>query len=124
MTDTNPSITDDTTKFVLGEKMYARMKFFVQTLLPALSTLYFTLSGVWDLPYTTQVIGTLAAIATFLGVLLGISTKAYNNSDARFDGNVVVSQGEAGKTLYSLELKDEVFNKLDSAGIVTLKVGS
>jgi len=115
--------TPDSTKFVLGDKLYARMKFLVQTFLPALSTLYFTLSGVLNLPYTTQVIGVIAAIATFLGVLLGISTKAYNSSDARFDGVIDVGTSDSGAKLYSLVLNGDI-DALDQKGSVTFKVGS
>ena len=111
------------TKFILGDAVYDKMKFLVQTVLPALSTLYFTLSGVWDLPYTTQVIGTLAALATFFGVLLGISTKQYNASDAKFDGVIAIGTSDTGAKLYSLELKGDP-NDLDQKGSVLFKIGS
>ena len=47
-------------------------------LLPALGTLYFTLSGIWGFPYGEQIVGTITALDTFLGVILGISKAAYN----------------------------------------------
>ena len=43
-------------------------------------TLYFTLSGIWNLPYGEQIVGTITAIDTFLGALLGISTYQYNKT--------------------------------------------
>lgn len=45
--------------------------------LPALGTLYFALAGIWGLPYGEQIVGTITAIDTFLGVILGISTTQY-----------------------------------------------
>lgn len=45
--------------------------------LPALGTLYFALSGIWGLPYGEQIVGTVTAVDTFLGVILGISNKMY-----------------------------------------------
>jgi hypothetical protein len=49
-------------------------------LLPAAGTLYFALAGIWGLPYGEQVVGTITAIDTFLGVILGISTSQYNKT--------------------------------------------
>ena len=37
--------------------------------LPALGTLYFALAGIWGLPYGEQLVGTITAIDTFLGVI-------------------------------------------------------
>lgn len=108
-------------KLAMSQKTYANLKFLALVLLPALSTLYFTLGSVWGLPAVTQVIGTIAAIDTFLGVILGISTKAYNNSDARFGGTINITQKEGGGLLYSLDLNHPV-EDLDSKGEVTFKV--
>ena len=52
-----------------------------QVWIPALSTLYFTLSGVLGLPYAEQVCGTLAALDVFLGAVLKISTNQYNKDE-------------------------------------------
>ena len=41
-------------------------------------TLYFGLAQIWRLPYPEQIVGTITAIDTFLGCLLGISTLNYN----------------------------------------------
>jgi len=40
--------------------------------------LYFALAGIWGLPYGEQLVGTITAIDTFLGVILGISKSKYN----------------------------------------------
>ena len=63
---------------VLNDKVYNVLKWISLYVLPALATLYFTLSSIWGLPYTEQVIGTLTAIETFIGIILGISTSQYN----------------------------------------------
>jgi hypothetical protein len=62
----------------MTNEMYDRLKWIAQLLLPALATLYFALAGIWGLPYGEQVVGTLTAIDTFLGVILGISSSQYN----------------------------------------------
>ena len=48
-----------------------------QLLLPAMGTLYFALASIWRLPYGEQVVGTITAVDTFLGVILGITTAQY-----------------------------------------------
>lgn len=61
----------------LSNKVYDILKWIALYLLPALGTLYFALSGIWGLPYGEQIVGTITAADTFLGVLLGISSAAY-----------------------------------------------
>lgn len=62
----------------LPDKLYDVLKWVALILIPAVATLYFALAGIWHLPYAEQVVGTLTAIDTFLGTLLGISTLSYN----------------------------------------------
>jgi hypothetical protein len=119
--ETLPEVKNTT--FVLSDSVYVKMKFLVQVLLPALSTLYFTLGSVWNFPGVEQVIGTLAAIAVFFGVLLGLSTKAYNASEAKYDGNVVVQTTDTGVKVYSLELNGDPAT-LDQKDSVTFKVAA
>lgn len=69
----------------LNNKTYDLLKWIAQYLLPAIGTLYFTLASTWGLPCAEQVVGTITAVDTFLGVMLGISTAQYNkkNDDAK-----------------------------------------
>ena len=64
----------------ISNKTYDVLKWIAQYLLPALGTLYFALAGIWGLPYGEQVVGTITAVDTFLGVVLGISTATYNKN--------------------------------------------
>ena len=64
----------------LSNKTYDVLKWIAQILLPALGTLYFALSKIWGFPYAAEVVGTIAAIDTFLGAVLGISTAKYNEA--------------------------------------------
>ena len=66
---------------MLSNKTYDILKWIAQFLLPALGTLYFALAGIWGFPYGEQVVGTITAVDTFLGVILGISTAQYNKND-------------------------------------------
>lgn len=62
----------------MTNKIYDKLKWVALVLLPAIGTLYFALSGIWGLPYGEQIVGTVTAVDTFLGIILGISTSAYN----------------------------------------------
>ena len=62
----------------LNNKTYVVLKWIAMYLLPAIGTLYFALAGIWDFPYGEQIVGTVTAVDTFLGVILGISTANYN----------------------------------------------
>ncbi len=65
----------------MSNKTYDMLKWIAQYLLPASGTLYFALAAIWGLPYGEQVVGTITAVDTFLGVLLGISSASYNKSN-------------------------------------------
>ena len=62
----------------MNDKTYKVLKWIAQYFLPAIGTLYFALASIWNLPYGEQVVGTVTAVDTFLGVILGISTAQYN----------------------------------------------
>ena len=62
----------------MSNKVYDALKWIAMYLLPALGTLYFALAGIWGLPYGDQIVGTITAVDTFLGVILGISASQYN----------------------------------------------
>jgi hypothetical protein len=63
---------------VFSNKTYDQLKWVAQYLLPAVGTLYFALAGIWGFPYGEQVVGTITAVDTFLGVILGISKAQYD----------------------------------------------
>lgn len=93
------------TDAVLSDNVYQKLKPVTQLWLPAAGSLYFGLSQIWGFPAGEEVVGSIALLTTFFGVVLGISTKAYNESGAAFDGEVVVARDEeSGKTLFSLDL--------------------
>lgn len=62
----------------MSNQVYDVLKWIAQYLLPAAGTLYFALAGIWGLPFGEQVVGTITAVDTFLGVILGISSAQYN----------------------------------------------
>ena len=65
---------------MLNDKIYNTLKWLTMIVLPAIATLYFALSGIWGFPYGEQVVGTITALVTFFGVVLGVSTAQYNKN--------------------------------------------
>lgn len=63
----------------MSNTVYDILKWIAQYFLPALGTLYFALANIWGLPYGEEIVGTITAVDAFLGVILGISSKAYYN---------------------------------------------
>lgn len=68
----------------MSNKTYDILKEFALVWLPALGALYFALAGIWGpeaFPYAENIVGTVTAVDTFLGVVLKISTAAYNAAE-------------------------------------------
>ncbi len=72
----------------MSDKVYDILKWIALYLLPALGTLYFALAGIWNFPYGEQVVGTITAVDTFLGVILGISSAKYEQGKVEEDDRV------------------------------------
>jgi hypothetical protein len=112
--------TSDTPPFVFSDKVFNRLKWGTGIVLPACGTLYFALAQIWGLPGGEAILGSIIAVQAFLGVVLGISTKQYNNSDAKFDGTLTTTETPKKKivsvetNLHPDELakKDEVLLKV------------
>ena len=66
---------------LLPNSWYDTLKWCVMIAIPALTTAYVGLSGVWGWPYAEEVAKTSAVICTLLGALLGISTAQYNKQE-------------------------------------------
>ena len=104
----------------MNEKTYNRLKTLALVWIPAITTAYFTISGIWNIPHTAQVIGTLTALDTALGVILHVSTRSYR-ANPPTDGALVVDTSHPEKDVYSLELTTPP-EVLPSKDMITLKV--
>lgn len=67
---------------ILNNDWYKFLKWFCIIASPAICTLLVTLSNIWhwNIP-TDAIVGTIAAITTFIGVLIGISNYNYNREE-------------------------------------------
>lgn len=102
-------------------KVYDVLKWIALVALPAAGFLYFGLSEIWGLPYAVQIMGTTAAIDTFLGAILGISNRAYKKSDSRFDGSLTLDTRDPEKDVLSFNFEKPIKQVAEEESI-TLKV--
>lgn len=79
---------------MIPDKIYDILKWISRVVLPAIGTLYFALAGIWGFPYAEQILGTITALVTFLGVVLGISSAKY---EPEADGVLVEQLTETGE---------------------------
>lgn len=99
--------------------VYDVLKKVAQLWLPGAGTLYFTLAQIWGLPAAEEVVGTVMAVDTFLGILLGLSSASYERSGDKFDGTLIVEPGEEGS---QLRLKSVNVAALESQDELTFRV--
>ena len=98
---------------MFSNKTYDILKLIAQIILPGLGTLYFALSQIWGLPYGEEIVGTIAAIDTFLGGLLGYSSKKYEG-----DGVMIVDDSNPEKTVYRMELNSDIELLADKDSVI------
>lgn len=105
----------------LNDKAYNVVKFVAQVVLPALGTFYFAVAGIWGLPAAEQVVGTIVAVDTFLGVILGISSAQYAAIVPKHDGVLTVQQFDENNGSIKLDLIDHPA-ELASKSVATFRV--
>jgi hypothetical protein len=91
--------------FQFAPKVYDFLKAMVLVGIPGFSTFYFTVGTIWDFPATEQVTGTLAALAAFVGILIGISKSNYTKSDDIYDGRLLVEHNTEAGVQVNLDLR-------------------
>jgi hypothetical protein len=84
---------------LFNDRVYKILKEIALVWLPGLGAAYFTIASIWHLPAAEQVVGTITAIDTFMGLILKASTASYNKSDLKYDGNLQIVDTEDGSQL-------------------------
>ena len=102
----------------MSSKLYDKLKFVAQVLLPALGTLYVALAAIWGLPNPEAVSGTVLAVDTALVTLLHISSVSENGPAV---GTIEVHEHEQG-TKFSLELEGDPEKELKTRDRAVFKV--
>jgi hypothetical protein len=110
-------------KPLLSDGAYNKLKHTAAIVLPAAAALYIALAQIWHLPKVEEVAGSIASVNTFLGVVLGLSTRTYNNSDAKYAG-VIKAHDDGTKITANLVLNTPEPSDILSMGSATFKVES
>jgi len=101
----------------LGPVTYDAFRNAALVYLPALGTLYFTISQIVGLPYAEEVVGIIAAVSVFLGVTVKVSKSNYKRSEKGIDGEVLVTPSEDGDSL-KLVLENDLESVKDKGTMV------
>lgn len=122
MVHVSPEVVKETDRVLLNDAIYDILRRVVTYWLPALGALYFGIAEIWNLPYAEQIVGTIACVTTFLGVLLGISRFTYDRADIKFDGDLVVDSTQSVDQPRYLLSPNESLEEMQKKGYATLKV--
>jgi hypothetical protein len=79
---------------ILSSQTYDRLKVLSTIVLPALATLYATLASIWGWPFSVEIVGTVAAFAVFLGVLLKVASVRF---EAKQQVNAAMNHPNSGQ---------------------------
>lgn len=101
------------------QRNYDFLKALAQVWIPGLATLYFTLSQIWGIPKGAEVVGSLTALDTFLGIILKVSTSRYTPPT---DGNVYVDTSDPEMGKYRLQIKEDSLEQIADKDLLRLKV--
>lgn len=64
----------------MKNRVYDVLKWVTMVGLPALTALWLAIAQIWGLPFAEPIGATLAAVTTFLGAVLGISSLNYQRT--------------------------------------------
>lgn len=113
-----------TGSFSVSNATYDFFKKLVEIILPGVGTLYFGLSSFWPLPYVESVVGSIAVICVFLGLLLRASSKNYVSDAADAPnkmGAFVINTTDVDRPPYRLEL-DATLEELEAKDVISFRV--
>lgn len=63
---------------MMNSKVFDWLRTICEVILPALSTAYYGLAKLWGWGYATEICGTLAILATFIGAFVNIQRDRFN----------------------------------------------
>lgn len=107
---------------MLSNGAYNVVKKSATIIFPALSTLYIAIAQIWNLDHVEQVVGTLTALNTFLGVVIQLSKKSYYASSAPYVGEIQV-KNDGERKVFSLVVDGDP-EELENMSSANFKVSS
>jgi hypothetical protein len=105
----------------LSNKTYDALMVLAQIILPGAGALYAAVAGIWGLPATEQVLGTIAAVDTFLGTVLKVISTKYTPAHA---GHIVIDDTMPDKKVFQIQLNGDPEKVLEGKKSVTLGVST
>lgn len=109
-------------QLLLNNRTHKVLKTIVQLYMPAIATFYFTVGSIWGWPHIEAVIGTITAITTLLGVVLGITGHNYDKTavpiKATPDGVLNVTRQDDNKILYDFDAKESMTDLRNRTSVV------
>lgn len=67
----------------ISDKTYEILKWLCLIALPAIAWFYGAMADTWSLPYGDQIVTTVNAIGTLIGILIGVSTYNYRKEEEK-----------------------------------------
>lgn len=110
--------TDKSHTLWLSNTTYDVLRWIVTVVFPALGAAYFGLAAIWGFPFGEQIVGTLAVLTTFGGVLLKISSTQYKKHP---DGEILITPENTQNGLYPFKV-DIPYAELEGRDTITIKV--
>lgn len=89
----------------MTNKSYDLLMGLTKYVLPAFGTFYLAIAQIWGAPYGEEILGTVVALETLLGIILGVAKRKYVPET---DGELVVMTDEDGDKGLSVSLGDPV----------------
>ncbi len=113
---------NDSKTTLLSNRTYDVLKALAQVWMPAVAVLYAALAVLWGFPAGFEVVGTVTALELFLGTILGLSKKSFDNLSPEYDGALEMATDEDDFTSMTRFVLDVPLDEAKSKGSVTLKI--
>lgn len=110
-----------TSSFTVANSTYDFLKKLVELILPGLGTMYFGLSAFWPLPYVDSIVGSIAVLCVFFGLVLRASSKNYTPEVPNEMGSFVINTTDIDRAPYRLELDADLAD-LETKDTISFRV--
>lgn len=102
----------------INDKTYDFLNALVRYILPALGTLYFTLSEIWGFPNASEVVGTISAVAMFGGIVIALAKNKWKEPT---DGTLLIDETDPTLNSFGFE-GGKKLEEFDDKQVVRLMV--
>ena len=107
---------------MLSDGQFNFLRRLVELFLPALGAFYFAMAEIWGWPNPGEVVASIAALTTLLGVVLVVIRNNYQNAEIKYDGDLVVNHTDPEADTFSLALPRPALEEIPKQDHVLLEV--